>query len=52
MAKEILRKIDGWRFEVPLALVLGAAAGFAAIAMPEDILSHVPLLGAMGLAGR
>jgi hypothetical protein len=52
VAKQILRKIDGWRFEAPLALLLGGAAGFAAIAMPEDVLIHVPLLGAMGIAGR
>ncbi len=48
----LLRKIHRWRFEIPLALVLGGAAGFAASVMPTDLFQRVPVLGAFGLAGQ
>jgi chemotaxis protein histidine kinase CheA len=52
VAKEFLRRIDRWRFEAPLALVLGCAAGFAASAMPDRQLSDIPLIGHLGFIGR
>lgn len=52
MATQILRTIDRWRFEAPLALALAAASGFAAMAMPPAIFDHVPLLGHHGRLGH
>jgi len=52
MATQILRTIDRWRFETPLALVLAAAAGFAAMAMPHDTFARLPLAGRMGTPGH
>jgi hypothetical protein len=52
MAKKILRAIDRWRFEAPLAAMLGVAAGFAVAAMPASIFGQVPLVGSYGLMGQ
>ncbi len=52
MAKKILRAIDRWRFEAPLAVMLGVAAGFAVAAMPAAIFAAVPVAGAFGLFGQ
>ena len=52
MAKKILRAIDRWRFEAPLAVMLGVAAGFAVAAMPSAIFAAVPVAGAFGLFGQ
>jgi hypothetical protein len=52
MATQILRTVDRWRFETPLALVLGAATGFAVLAMPPEIFAHVPAAGRLGMAGH
>ena len=48
----LLRRVHRWRFEIPLALVLGAAAGFAASVMPTDLFQRVPVIGRLGLAGQ
>jgi hypothetical protein len=37
MLKSMIRTIDSWRFELPLALALGAAAAFASIAAPPQL---------------
>jgi hypothetical protein len=50
--KQILRTIDRWRFEVPLALLLGGAACFALLAMPAPIFAAMPLVGGLGRAGQ
>jgi hypothetical protein len=39
---KMLRKIDGWRFEVPLAALLALSSGFMVFVMPARILSAVP----------
>jgi hypothetical protein len=52
MAKKILRAIDRWRFEAPLAVMLGIAAGFAVGAMPASIFGQVPVVGSYGLMGQ
>ncbi len=52
MSGQLVRKIHRWRFEIPLALVLGGAAGFAASVMPTDLFVDVPLLGKFGLVGQ
>jgi len=52
MAMQMLRRIDRWRFETPLAILLGAAAGFAAGAMPTTLFQQLPVLGAMGMAAQ
>ena len=51
-AGQLVRRIHGWRFEIPLALVLGGAAGFAASVMPTDLFQHIPLVGEFGAAGQ
>ncbi|HEY0270627.1 MAG TPA: hypothetical protein VGC10_06530 [Sphingomonas sp.] len=49
MLKPLIRTLDGWRFELPLALVLGAAVAFAAIAMPASLFGWGrPLQGLFG----
>lgn len=48
----LVRRIYGWRFEIPLALVLGAAAGFAASVMPNSLFQNVPVVGEFGLVGQ
>ncbi|WP_019832174.1 hypothetical protein [Sphingomonas sp. PR090111-T3T-6A] len=52
MAKKILRAIDRWRFEAPLAALLGVAAGFAVAAMPASVFAQMPVVGAYGLMGQ
>jgi len=52
MTTQILRTIDRWRFEIPLSLALGAAAGFAALSAPAELMARVPVAGDMGMAGR
>ncbi|WP_454885279.1 hypothetical protein [Sphingomonas oryzagri] len=52
MTTQILRKIDRWRFETPLSVALGAAAGFVAISAPAQVFALVPVAGDMGTAGR
>lgn len=52
MTTQILRKIDRWRFETPLALALGASAGFFAWTAPAALFEQLPVVGAMGTAGR
>ncbi|HEY0270107.1 MAG TPA: hypothetical protein VGC10_03860 [Sphingomonas sp.] len=52
MTTQILRTIDRWRFEIPLSLALGAAAGFAALSAPAELMAQVPVAGDMGMAGR
>lgn len=52
MAGQLVRRIHGWRFEIPLALILGSAAGFAASVMPTALFQQVPLLGQFGLVGQ
>ena len=51
-AGQLVRRIHGWRFEIPLALVLGGAAGFAAGVMPTDLFQHIPVVGEFGLVGQ
>lgn len=52
MAKKILRAIDRWRFEAPLAALLGVAAGFAVAAMPASIFAQAPVVGGYGLIAQ
>lgn len=52
MTTQILRTIDRWRFETPLAVGLGAAAGFVALSAPAQLFAQVPVAGDMGTAGR
>jgi len=52
MATQILRTVDRWRFETPLALALAAAAGFATLAMPHEIFGRLPVIGARGAPGH
>ena len=52
MATQILRTVDRWRFEVPLALALAAATGFAALAMPRALFERLPVAGRTGTAGH
>ena len=49
MLKPLIRTLNGWRFERPLALVLGAAAAFAMIAMPWSPFGRIPAVVAHGL---
>jgi hypothetical protein len=50
--KQLVRKIHGWRFEVPLAIGLGGAAGFAASVMPTELFQRVPLVSDFGMVGQ
>ncbi len=52
MATQILRTVDRWRFETPLALALAGAAGFAALAMPHEIFARLPVAGHFGTPGH
>ncbi len=52
MSGRLVRRIHHWRFEIPLALILGGAAGFAASVMPTDLFKHVPLVSEFGLVGQ
>lgn len=52
MAKKILHAIDRWRFEAPLAALLGVAAGFAVAAMPASIFAQAPVVGGYGLIAQ
>ena len=52
MAKKILHAIDRWRFEAPLAALLGVAAGFAVAAMPASIFAQAPVVGGFGLIAQ
>ncbi len=52
MATQILRTVDRWRFETPLALVLAAATGFAGMAMPRALFARLPGVGHFGMAGQ
>lgn len=52
MATQILRTIDRWRFEAPLALALAGSAAFVTLAMPGELFAQVPVAGSHGLAGR
>ena len=49
MATQILRTVDRWRFETPLALTLAAAAGFAVMAMPHAVFAQLPVAGRLGM---
>jgi hypothetical protein len=48
MLKPLIRTLNGWRFELPLALVLGAAVAFATIAMPHHLFGRLPGVAASG----
>jgi len=52
MAHALIRTIDRWRFERPLALVLGLAAAFAVWAIPPELLggAFAPPLGRLAVA--
>ena len=52
MTTQILRTIDRWKFETPLSMALGAAAGFVALSAPAQLFAQVPVAGDMGIAGR
>jgi hypothetical protein len=52
MTTQILRTIDRWHFEAPLALALGASAGFFAWTVPAELFTQIPVAGEHGLAGR
>jgi hypothetical protein len=52
MTTQILRTIDRLAFETPLALALGASAGFVALTAPAQLMAQVPVAGDMGMAGR
>jgi hypothetical protein len=52
MATQILRTVDRWRFEAPLALALAVATGFATLAMPYEIFVRLPVAGRLGIAGH
>ncbi len=52
MGGQLVRRIHGWRFEIPLALLLGAAAGFAAGVMPTNLFQQLPVVGELGLVGQ
>jgi hypothetical protein len=45
MARSLIRTIDRWRFERPLAVALGASAAFAMWAMPAPLYAALPLVG-------
>lgn len=49
MLKPLIRTLNGWRFELPLALVLGAATAFAMIAMPWSLFGGLPAVVAFGM---
>jgi hypothetical protein len=49
MLKPLIRTLNGWRFELPLALVLGASVAFAIIAMPYSPFAAFPAIAAHGL---
>lgn len=44
MTKSWLKTVDAWRFERPLALLLGVAGAFMVLTIPDELLSGVPLL--------
>jgi hypothetical protein len=48
MLKPLIRTLNGWQFELPLALVLGAAVAFATIAMPHSLFGRLPGVTASG----
>jgi hypothetical protein len=52
MATQILRTINRWRFEAPLALALAGSAAFVTLVMPGELFGQVPVAGPLGLAGR
>jgi hypothetical protein len=52
MATQILRTIDRWRFEAPLALALAGSAAFVMLVMPGELFGQVPVAGPLGVAGR
>jgi len=52
MATQILRTIDRWRFEAPMAVLLAGAAGFAVMAMPHALFGRIPVAGALGRPGQ
>lgn len=52
MTTQILRTIDRWRFEAPLAAALAASAGFAVLTAPAELFDQLPVAGALGVAGR
>jgi hypothetical protein len=52
MTTQILRTIDRWRFETPLALALAGSAAFFALTVPAALFEQVPVVGPMGTAGR
>ncbi len=52
MTTQILRTIDRWRFETPLALALGVSAAFFALTIPAELFERVPVAGGHGFAGR
>jgi hypothetical protein len=49
MATQILRTVDRWRFETPLAIALAAASGFATLAMPHELFARLPVVGHRGM---
>jgi hypothetical protein len=52
MTTQILRTIDRWRFETPLAVALAGSAAFFALTVPAALFEQVPVVGSMGTAGR
>lgn len=52
MTTQILRTIDRWRFETPLALALAGSAAFFAATVPAELFGQLPVVGPMGTAGR
>ncbi len=52
MATQILRTVDRWHFETPLALVLAGAAAFAVLAMPHALFGRLPVAGHTGTPGH
>jgi hypothetical protein len=52
MTTQMLRTIDRWRFETPLAVALAGSAAFFALTVPAQLFEQVPVVGPMGTAGR